>query len=162
MKTILLVCTGNTCRSAMAEGIMRSVLVEKGIPESEYVVKSAGLAAVDGDRASGNAVLALEGYGIDIKEHKAKMVNRELLKEADLALAMTRGHKDRIIRAFPEFSEKVFTLKEYANAAGVDRDFYDYDFSLDIQDPFGMNLEEYRRCSQEIHMSILKIVERFF
>ena len=142
---ILFVCTGNTCRSPMAEGILKAMAKEK---ELEIKVKSAGLAAFDGSAPAENAIKAMTEIGIDIKGHKSRMLHRELVEKADLILTMSRSHKDIILRNYPESKTKVFTLKDYA-----------YKEEEDIIDPFGGSLKTYENTRDEIAHCIREILK---
>lgn len=105
---ILFVCTGNTCRSSMAEYIFNDL-----IEDESYEVQSAGVSAREGETVSPQAEQVMAEKGIDISEHEAQELTEELIIEADLILTMTHQHKKSILNMFPKNKEKVFTLKEF-------------------------------------------------
>lgn len=115
---ILFICTGNTCRSPMAEKMFKKLAAERGI---EVEAKSAGLFASEGSAASAHAASILKGKGI-MDEHISQAVTAELLDWADLIMAMTQSHKNTLIQQFPEFHEKVYTLKEYTDTSEETRE----------------------------------------
>ncbi len=139
---ILFVCTGNTCRSAMAAAIMNKIAVENDL---DVLIESAGVFAADGEGASENAILALKKYDIDLSAHRTQPVTEDLLKQCDLILTMTQGHKKLIE---PLASGKVYTLLEYAGSQG------------DISDPYGGDLEEYEETAQEIYDALVDVAEK--
>lgn len=110
-KTILFVCTGNTCRSPMAETILKDMAADS---KEEYEIISAGTTALAGEPAAGEAVRALEEIGVVMTGHKSQPVTPELLEKVDLIITMTRGHKERILELMPRAGEKTFTLKEFS------------------------------------------------
>lgn len=142
---VLFVCTGNTCRSPMAEGILKSIAKEKKL---SLEVKSAGISVFDGDNASRNSIEAMKKIGIDISKHKARQLHRDLVDEADLILTMSRPHKEIIISNFPSAKDKIFALLEYV-----------YKIDKDIADPYGGNLLLYEYTREEIYKAIKKIID---
>ncbi|CAJ1000913.1 MULTISPECIES: low molecular weight protein arginine phosphatase [Bacillales] len=145
MKRILFVCTGNTCRSPMAEALFKAKATD-----GQWEVRSAGVAAFDGQPASLHAMQVLAERGID-HDHQARRLNDDLVAWADLILTMTQGHKTMIQSMFPGAAEKVFTLREYVGVEGMS----------DIADPFGGTVEDYRRCAEEIEESLDYLINKF-
>lgn len=130
-KTILFVCTGNTCRSPMAEGLLRNK------NKDDVFVLSAGLFA-DGSGASTFACLAMAEKGIDISGHYSTQITREHIDAADVVLTMTESHKTMLVSAFPDSKEKVFTIGEWAGSGE------------DVQDPYGGTIEVYQQCCNQL------------
>ena len=110
---ILLVCSGNTCRSPMAAAILSDLLRREGLG-AVYQVDSAGLAAVPGQPASPEARRVMSERGLSLEEHRSKPVTADLVSAAKLVLTMTRQHKDAVIGLYPEATDRVYTLKGFA------------------------------------------------
>ncbi len=147
MVRVLLVCTGNTCRSPMAEEMLRG-RVRAGGFEDKVLVLSAGLAAAGEFPPSPHAVAAMDRRGLDLSDHRSRQLQPELVKAADIILTMTAAHKRTIAAAAPDAAGKVHTLAEYAGEEG------------DVADPFGGSGEIYEVCAAEMERLIEKIWQR--
>lgn len=148
MKSILFVCTGNTCRSCMAEGILKDILKDK---QDEFKVGSVGLFVGMSKKASRNAIDVLKNeWNIDITNHKPKQLEKKDIEQFDLILTMTKLHKYTILNNYKEGLGKVFTLKEYVKLNNIDKD---------IIDPYGGSYEDYKLCANEIRDCLYKLIE---
>ncbi|MGE7622092.1 low molecular weight protein arginine phosphatase [Viridibacillus sp. NPDC096237] len=134
---IYFICTGNTCRSPMAEAILNAKKLD-GLE-----VRSAGIFAMPGGEISENAKVVLSEANI-FTEHVSKQIEAADLQWANLILTMTSAHKEMILQAFPAISDKTFTLKEYIVPYG----------SYDVSDPFGGDVYLYRQTFQELNKLI--------
>ncbi len=142
MKHVLFVCTGNICRSPMAEGLMRAM--SKGSIEAS----SAGIGAGFGDPASIHAVRILRRDGIDISKHRSQPVSMPLIVHADAIFAMTQGHLNTLQLLYPEASHKMYLLRD--ETFGNKR--------ADVRDPIGGNIRIYEGCKQEIQEALKHII----
>src|SRR5215475_8332807 len=109
MKTVLFVCTGNVCRSPMAEGLFRHSVQGRG----DYRVLSAGLGAADGQPPSPHAVRAVRELGIDIAAQRSRMLTPDLVDDADYIFGMTHNHIDTVMLLYPHAAEKTFLVREF-------------------------------------------------
>lgn len=152
IKSVLFVCTGNSCRSTMAEGLLKKSLIKLGKRNIE--VYSAGTRAVTGLPPVFETVKVMREENIDVSGFRSKMLTDDMIKKADLILVMEEAHKDEVLRRVPEASGKTHLLKEYAN-------HYDSDSSerTEILDPIGRPMEDYKHCLGLIKKEIDRIAE---
>lgn len=185
---ILFVCTGNTCRSPMAEGMLRKLAKQRGIPLES---RSAGVSAVEGMPVSYHAESVLRDQDIR-DELVSKPLTADLVEWADLILTLTQSHKQYAIRQFPHAADKIHTLKEYVEndgrvladlqeqdslyaslelARSLGRDVSDKDRerlielrqripSFDISDPFGGSREDYEATAAEIRTALFRLLDK--
>ncbi|MBV8100052.1 MAG: serine hydroxymethyltransferase [Verrucomicrobia bacterium] len=144
-KTVLFVCTGNVCRSPMAEGLFGRMIAER----PDLRVLSAGVSTYPGQPPSAHAVEVLAELGVDISQHRSRPLSEKVIDEADWIIAMTRSHLDSIIYLFPRAAEKVYLLREFEPGA----------ISLDVADPIGMGLEAYRAARDIIRNGLPGLIQ---
>ena len=137
MPAVLFVCTANICRSPMAVGIFNKILEEKN-PDGDWRVESAGTWGLDGEPAAAGSLAVMKNKGIDISEHRARSVSKDLLQAFDLILTMESGQKESMRMEFPEVSDRIFLLSEMVNQ------------KQDVDDPYGGVFSEYEQAADEI------------
>lgn len=142
---ILFICSGNTCRSAMAQTLARDWLKRHGVGMRVRVF-SAGISAYTGEEATDGAKNAMRMRGLSLDTHRARMLTREIFDAADLVLCMTQGHKQAILQVHP--NDKTFTLNEYAGVGGY------------VDDPFGMSDAVYEQCAGQLEDLVDRAMER--
>ncbi len=148
MTQILVVCTGNTCRSPLAEALLRRSFEEAG--RADVTVASAGTGAWDGAPASeGSYLVALE-HGLDLSSHRARLLTRSMVEESRLILTMSRTHLARVRELGG--AGRAHLLGEYAGFTGA---------RGEVDDPFGGDLEEYRATLRTLAGIMPAVVARF-
>ena len=147
MKTILFLCTGNVCRSPMAEALFRRAVSGRG----DFRVLSAGLGAVDGQPPTPHSVRAMDELGMDISAQRSRMLTVDLVREADLILGMTHGHVDTVVLLYPPAAEKTFLLREFDETLEP--------YEKDISDPIGGPYPVYVECRDQIEQGIVVAFE---
>lgn len=185
---ILFVCTGNTCRSPMAEGLLRKLARERGL---DVQVRSAGVAAMEGAPISRHAEAVLRDHGI-ADSFASTPLYAELAEWADLILTLTQGHKRQVVHTYPGTAEKIYTLKEFVEndekvltereelqrlitdrelarvlgrewTAAEERRLNELERRMpvyDISDPFGGSRNDYDRTAAEIRASLEKLIAK--
>lgn len=143
---VIFVCTGNTCRSVMAEYLARRIASDRSLT---IEIGSAGTAAWDGAPASDGALLVSLEHDIDLSPHRARLLTRELLENYDLILAMGPHHLERIDASGGK--GKTYLLTSYGSRGATDRP---------IGDPFGGDLGLYRETFDELDREIRRAFDR--
>ena len=154
---LLFVCTGNICRSPMAEGIMNDLILDEVDSHGRNIpikVMSAGTHAVDGSYPSENAVKTASQHGIDIGFHRSRHLSEEIVNDADIILTMDKNHTN-LIKGLWTHVNYVFELKKF----GLDNDNSEFNCD-DIIDPIGMGLDVYISVFNEMKNEILRVSQK--
>lgn len=147
LRKITFVCTGNTCRSVMAERTFRKLI--KDTPLNDIEVDSAGVAAMPYYEIFGDLKEVMDENKIDYSGHVPRMIDKSIVGNSDVILVMTGAHKQEVDYRFPRDKDKVFLLSEYADGARED-----------IVDPIGLGKEAYRKSFKEISVYLKKLAEK--
>lgn len=137
----------------MAEYLLKEKFKKMGL-ESNFEVSSAGTSAFFPQPATKNARLVMNEIGIEMSKHVSRLLNPKMIETSDIILTMEEAHKQSIVDIFPSSLDKTFTLKEFV------LDFQDSRKDLDIIDPYGKDIEEYRKCRDELNYLLDKLLIR--
>lgn len=150
MMRILFVCSGNTCRSPMARGLLWQRL-QAGAEwkRADIQVCSAGLFTQDDLPPSPEAVEVMREEGIDISQHRSRLLKNILVGEADLVLTMTASQRDYLLERFPDKSVNIYTLSEFTG-----------DEAGEVMDPYGHGREHYRKCLFQLQLLVDKLYNK--
>lgn len=147
-KTVLFVCTGNSCRSVMAEALLKKKLEERD--RSDVEVLSAGIMMLGGMGATEQTKEILKEEGMDVSPHLSQMVTKDTIDKSDIILVMEKLHEEKILEMAPQAKNRLFLLKEFAKIS---------DDNLDIKDPIGKSTEFYVEIFATIKQAIERIID---
>ena len=146
-KSVLFVCTGNTCRSPMAEGLFRKAVENRG----DFEVMSAGVAAYPGDAANPETIKLLSSRGISLDGFSSQPVSPELVEQATHIFAMTSGHLEALENLFPDYTDKFFLACEFVDIPGRG-------VASDVPDPIGRGRKAYEETAKTLDLAIPTLI----
>jgi protein-tyrosine-phosphatase len=146
-KKVLFICTANVCRSPMAERIFAQELAKSDLDQKIHT-HSAGLSAMDGDKASQNSIDACQELGLDITDHRSAGLTRTTLEEASVIFCMTESHR-ALINMYFELPQgyPIFLMREFLETG-----------SKELPDPYGQDIEVYRECRDRMLESMPSLI----
>ncbi len=147
MHSLLFVCTANMCRSPMADVLFEEIVRNDGEGE-DWWIDSAGVSAFDGERATNNTQIVAGERGLDLSAHRSKLATREVVEPFSLVLVMEERHRTMLRDAYPEFSDRVYLLREMSGGTG------------DVHDPIGTDIVNYRAMADEVNSILTESLDR--
>jgi protein-tyrosine-phosphatase len=167
---ILFICSGNTCRSPMAQAIFSKLVFDRfGADASRFEIQSAGLNPF-GEIPTREAILAMRNYGVDISNYKPTPVDHSLIEHVDMILSMTFDQKQNLQDLFPEMRDKIEVLgdivyKEVVSAAGnlneKEKKSKEIQYAMkEINDPYGKSIEEYELVAMQLEQILIKLLDK--
>ena len=148
---ILFICSGNSCRSPMAEGLLKSKIPAKY--RNSVIVRSAGTLGLNGNPATDFAITTARELGANISQHRSQGITESLVKESDVIFVMALEHEYFVHKHLPEVRENVFLLRSFGRKP-------EEKVSENIKDPIGGTLEEYRKCGELINSELVRVLPR--
>ncbi|MFC7336984.1 low molecular weight protein arginine phosphatase [Haloferula chungangensis] len=146
-KSVLFVCTGNTCRSPMAEGLFKKATKDRG----DYRVASAGLAAYPGSPLSLETQNLLKARGVSLDGFESQPVSEELIDQATHVFAMTASHLQALVSLFPKHEDKFYLACEFVEIPGQG-------LACDVPDPYGMDRRAYEDVAKTLDLAIPTLI----
>ncbi len=144
-KQLLFVCTGNTCRSPMAEVLLRAALP----PDSDWIVSSAGTSADPGTPASEYSCAAVAECGLSLSNHRSRLVTQELVDASTIVVAMTSRHVEKVLQRVPSAGDRIYLMRSFDPKTPA---------CSDVFDPYCGTLSDYRACREMIQQALPDLV----
>jgi protein-tyrosine-phosphatase len=151
--SVLFVCTGNICRSPLAEALLKDYASRKG-QLARLKIGSAGTFALSGNPATREAQRAARRRGLDLSGHRAREVSRGILEDADFILGMTRAHCLQLEREFPQFANKIYLALSFPRRYSRDKPE-----DIDVPDPMGLPVDYYEQVLEMLEPALPRMLE---